>query len=66
VLDGPMSALRLWLAAMAEQTPQAGVRAGEVVTTGTLTDAWPVQAGQTWRTQTDDARLPGLVLHCRA
>jgi 2-oxo-3-hexenedioate decarboxylase len=66
VLDGPMSALRLWLAAMREQTPQAAVRAGEVVTTGTLTDAWPVQAGQTWRTQTDDARLPGLVLHCRA
>jgi 2-oxo-3-hexenedioate decarboxylase len=66
VLDGPLTALRLWLAAMREQTPQAGVRAGDVVTTGTLTDAWPVQAGETWRTQIDDARLPGLVLHCRA
>ena len=65
VLDGPLSALRLWLAAMAEQTPQAVVRAGEVVTTGTLTDAWPLQPSEIWRTQADDLRLPGLRLHCR-
>ena len=65
VLDGPLSALRRWLLAMAEQTPQAGVRAGEVVTTGTLTDAWPLQSGEIWHTQTDDLRLPGLRLHCR-
>ncbi len=64
VLDGPLSALRLWLAAMAEQTPDARVTAGEVVTTGTLTDAWPLQPGEIWRTQTDDLRLPGLRLHC--
>lgn len=66
VLDGPLTALRLWLAAMHLQTPQARVRAGEVVTTGTLTDAWPLNAGETWRTRTDEARLPGLTLHCRA
>jgi 2-oxo-3-hexenedioate decarboxylase len=62
VLDGPLSAVRAWLQAMAEQTPDVRVRAGEVVTTGTLTDAWPVAAGETWRTQPGDLRLPGLAV----
>ncbi len=62
VLDGPLSALRAWLQAMAEQTPGVRVQAGEVVTTGTLTDAWPVAPGETWRTQPGDPRLPGLAI----
>lgn len=62
VLDGPLAALRHWLTAMAEQTPDLRVMAGDVVTTGTLTDAWPVAPGQTWTTRPDDARLPGLRL----
>lgn len=62
VLDGPLNALRLWRRAMAARSPQATVRAGEVVTTGTLTDAWPVAPGQQWRTRPGDARLPGLGL----
>lgn len=60
VLDGPLSAVRAWLDAMAVQTPGTRVAAGEVVTTGTLTDAWPVAPGETWRTRPGDARLPGL------
>ena len=39
---------------------QVLTRAGEWVTTGTLTAAFPVQAGQTWSTRIDDLRLPGL------
>lgn len=66
VLDGPLSALRHWLAAMAEHTPDLRVLPGEVVTTGTLTDAWPVAPGQTWSTRPDDPRLPGLRLHFTA
>jgi 2-oxo-3-hexenedioate decarboxylase len=38
------------------------VGAGDVVTTGTLTDAWPLQAGQVWHTRIVADRLPGLRL----
>ena len=37
VLDGPLNALRLWVDAMAEFTPDWPVRPGDVVTTGTFT-----------------------------
>ena len=50
VLDGPLHALRHWLAEMAVHTPEWRVEPGHVVTTGTLTDAWPLQPGQVWRT----------------
>jgi 2-oxo-3-hexenedioate decarboxylase len=50
VLDGPLHALRHWLAEMAVHTPDWRVEPGHVVTTGTLTDAWPLQPGQVWRT----------------
>jgi 2-oxo-3-hexenedioate decarboxylase len=35
---------------------------GEAVTTGTLTAAWPIHAGETWTTQLDGLPLPGLRL----
>jgi 2-oxo-3-hexenedioate decarboxylase len=63
VLDGPLNALRLWRRAMATRRPATAVCAGEVVTTGTLTDAWPVAPGQRWRTRPGNERLPGLGLH---
>jgi 2-keto-4-pentenoate hydratase len=50
VLDGPLHALRAWIDTMAEHTPHWQVRAGEFVTTGTITDAWPLAPGQHWRT----------------
>lgn len=62
VLDGPLAALRAWLDAMAERTPTWRVEAGHVVTTGTLTDAWPLAAGQRWTTMPGDGRLTGLML----
>jgi 2-keto-4-pentenoate hydratase len=62
VLDGPLNALRLGLQALAEQAPFWQLQAGDVVTTGTLTDAWPVAPGQAWRTRPGDARLAGLDL----
>ena len=62
VLDGPLAALRTWIAAMAEHTPQWRVAAGEVVTTGTITDAWPLAPGQRWQTRLSDDRLTGLAL----
>jgi 2-oxo-3-hexenedioate decarboxylase len=62
VLDGPLTALRLWVAAMSSQAPAWTVAPGDVVTTGTLTDAWPLEAGQAWQTRLSDARLAGLRL----
>jgi 2-keto-4-pentenoate hydratase len=35
------------------------LQAGDVITTGTWTDAWPVKAGQTWAADFD-AVLPRL------
>jgi len=66
VLDGPLNALRLWIDAMAVHTPDWPVRPGDMVTTGTITDAWPLQPGQTWSTTLSDARLTALVLRTEA
>jgi 2-oxo-3-hexenedioate decarboxylase len=38
------------------------VQAGDVVTTGTITDAWPLAPGQRWNTRLSDARLSPLSL----
>lgn len=62
VLDGPFQALQTWLRAMATVTPDRQVRAGDLVTTGTITDAWPVSPAQTWSTQPSDPAFPGLRL----
>ncbi|MCW5632388.1 MAG: hydratase [Rubrivivax sp.] len=62
VLDGPLQALKAMVEAMAKTTPQWSIRAGECVTTGTITDAWPLAPGQTWTTKLTDARLAGLTL----
>ncbi|PFH10590.1 2-keto-4-pentenoate hydratase [Collimonas sp. PA-H2] len=62
VLDSPVHAL--WhlhqvLNAHPEFTP---LHAGEIITTGTWTDAYPVQAGQTWVTAFSGIALPGLTV----
>lgn len=62
VLDGPLSALKAMVDAMARTTPHWRIEAGECVTTGTITDAWPLVPGQRWRTVLSDPRLAGLEL----
>lgn len=62
VLGSPLRALRAWLQAMAAQTPHWTLQAGDVVTTGTITDAWPLRPGQRWQTRLSDARLSDLSL----
>jgi 2-oxo-3-hexenedioate decarboxylase len=66
VLDGPLHALRLWVDAMAEHTPGWPIRPGDVVTTGTITDAWPLAPGQIWGTRLSDPRLMALTLRTAA
>jgi 2-oxo-3-hexenedioate decarboxylase len=62
VLDGPLNALRLWIDAMAEHTPHWPILPGHMVTTGTITDAWPLAPGQQWHTALSDPRWSGLRL----
>jgi 2-oxo-3-hexenedioate decarboxylase len=62
VLDGPLHALHAMVEAMARTTPQWSIQAGEVVTTGTITDAWPLAPGQVWTTTLSEGRLSGLTL----
>lgn len=54
VLDGPVDALRQWIDAMAASPAPWPVHAGDLVTTGTITDAWPLAPGQRWRTRLSD------------
>ena len=53
VLDGPVQALGHWLHVSRGQAAVAPA-IGMMVTTGTLTDAQPVVAGQHWRTRLVD------------
>ena len=66
VLDGPIDALRIWVDAMHAQPQRWPIVAGDIVTTGTLTDAWPLAPGERWQTALSDPRLPGLTLRTEA
>jgi 2-oxo-3-hexenedioate decarboxylase len=59
VLDSPLHALRHLLVELRSCPGAPVLGPGDVVTTGTWTDAWPVSAGQTWRA-CFDAALPPL------
>ncbi|MEO8544287.1 MAG: hydratase [Betaproteobacteria bacterium] len=48
VLDGPLLALQHFLRTLHPCPGAPDVLPGDVVTTGTWTDAWPVEAGQSW------------------
>jgi 2-oxo-3-hexenedioate decarboxylase len=51
VLGGPLSALRHLIGVLADDAVNPPLRAGEIVTTGTLTRAFPIAPGETWATQ---------------
>lgn len=53
VLDGPLHALHHFVLEQQRCPGAPGLRAGDVVTTGTWTDAWPVAPGQVWRAEFD-------------
>lgn len=61
VLGSPLSALRHLVEELAERGSDP-LRAGEMVTTGTLTAAFPVAPGQTWSTAVSGIGLPGLTV----
>ena len=49
VLDSPLHALHHFLTELRQCPGAPDLVAGDVVTTGTWTDAWPVQPGEQWR-----------------
>jgi 2-keto-4-pentenoate hydratase len=52
-------------ALLAAQSRFPAVAAGEIVSTGTLTAALPVQPGETWSTALSGIELPGFTLEIR-
>jgi 2-keto-4-pentenoate hydratase len=60
VLGSPLLALGHLVGLLAKQPESPPLAAGEIITTGTLTDAHPVAPGETWRTELDGLR--GLTL----
>lgn len=62
VLGSPVSALKHLVGLLANDPVNPPLRAGEVVSTGTLTRAFPVAPGETWTTTLDGIPLPGVSL----
>jgi 2-oxo-3-hexenedioate decarboxylase len=59
VLDGPLSALRHLVGLLARDPVNAQLAAGDVVTTGTLTRAFPISPGESWSTSLHGIELGG-------
>ena len=62
VLGSPVRALKFLIDEIARTPGAEPLRAGEIITTGTLTEAMPAVPGQTWSTRLDGIDLPGLRL----
>ena len=62
VLDSPLHALMHLHSLLQAQPKFAPLRAGEVITTGTWTEAYPIAPGETWTTAFSGVSLPGLTV----
>jgi 2-keto-4-pentenoate hydratase len=62
VLDSPLLALAHLVELLALQPDFDNLHAGEIVSTGTLTDAHPVSPGETWSTAFEGLPLAGLTV----
>jgi 2-keto-4-pentenoate hydratase len=60
VLGNPLSAITHLLSVLAKQPSYEPLHAGEMVTTGTITTAQTISAGETWRSEVQGMPLPGL------
>jgi 2-keto-4-pentenoate hydratase len=58
VLEGPLRALHYFLQALRQCPGATDLQPGDVVTTGTWTDAWPVAPGQQWTGRFDAPLSP--------
>jgi 2-oxo-3-hexenedioate decarboxylase len=66
VLGSPLTAIAHLLSVLAKQPEYAPLQAGEIVTTGTVTTAQSVRAGETWRSEVQGIALPGLTVEFAA
>jgi 2-oxo-3-hexenedioate decarboxylase len=62
VLGGPVSALRHLVEVLADDPVNPPLAAGEIVTTGTLTRAFPIAPGETWSTEPKGVALDGIAI----
>jgi len=62
VLDSPLNALRHLVELLAQDSHNLPLRAGEIISTGTLTLAMPVSAGENWTTKVFGIPLGGIAL----
>jgi 2-oxo-3-hexenedioate decarboxylase len=62
VLDSPLLALRNLVELLASDAHNPPLRAGEIISTGTLTLAMPVSAGESWTTKVSGIPLEEIAL----
>ncbi len=62
VLESPALALAHLARVLAALPQFPPLAAGEIVTTGTITDAWPVAPGETWSSDYGELGLEGMTL----
>jgi 2-keto-4-pentenoate hydratase len=60
VLGSPLADIAHLIAVLGKQTKYKPLQANEMVTTGTITTALSIHAGETWRTELEGIALPGL------
>jgi len=60
VLDGPLSALKHLNDLLSHDSDSPPIAAAEIITTGTLTAAMPIEAGDTWSTIVKGIDLSGI------
>jgi 2-oxo-3-hexenedioate decarboxylase len=65
VLGGPLTALQFLVDEIARYPGNEPLGAGEIVTTGTLTDAMPIAAGQHWTTEIAGIDVRGISVRFR-
>lgn len=61
-MDSPLHALWHMHQLVQKQSQFRQLQAGEIISTGTWTDALPIKAGQTWVTAFSGVTLPGLTV----
>lgn len=62
VLDSPLLALAHLVEVLARESDFPRLSGGEVISTGTMTDAAPVAPGETWSTEFAGDEFPGLTV----
>lgn len=65
VLGSPIKSLQFLVHELAKMSPHLSLKAGELVTTGTLTEAMPAVLGEGWSTKFDGIDICGAKLRFR-